>query len=169
MFDKQTLLVIKFFQKAFQVAGEVESDPAKYLNKFRSSIKAIGRLFEYLKLAKPDKKSALGWKPAKRLLDLIAKGNYPSKRTTNSASIMEPFVLGLMFDTMLGVGDDPYRHDCFCSHVLMMLGLVFEDDIGDRFPTPALADLFLDTYCIRVFEKLTSDPDAVYQVVPTGK
>ena len=168
MFDKQTLLLIKFFQKAFQ-AGEVESDPTKYLDKYRSSIKAIGRVFEYLKLAKPDKKSALGWKPAKRLLNLIAKVNDPSKQTTNSASNMEPFVLGLMFDTMLGVDDDPYRHDCFCSTVLMMLGLVLEDDLGDRFPTPALTNLFVDTYYARVVETLTSDPDAVYNVVLTGK
>src|SRR5262249_25045367 len=39
----------------------------------------------------------------------------------------------------------------------------------DRFPTPALANLFLDTYCIRVFEKADLRPDAVYKAVLTGK
>src|ERR1700730_183043 len=70
----QTSELINFFQKALQ-AGTVERDQKKYLTKYRSEIEAAGQVFQYLELAKPDSKSALGWKPTKRLLDLIAKSN----------------------------------------------------------------------------------------------
>ena len=63
----QTRDLITFFQKAFQ-AGTVERDPEKYLAKYGSEIEAAGQVFQYLELAKPDSKSALGWKPTKRLL-----------------------------------------------------------------------------------------------------
>jgi hypothetical protein len=167
MFDKQTALVIKFFQETFQ-AGKLEPDPAKYLDKFRAEIKATGRVFQYLELAEPDKKSPFGWKPAPRLLDLIAKVNGPSNQTTKSASNMEPFVLDLMLDTVLG-NDYSQSEGCFCCHVLIKLGLVYEDSIGDWIPTVALANLFVHTYYTRAFRKLAQDRDAVYEVVYTGK
>ena len=83
----QTPKLINFFQKAFQ-AGTVERDPEKYLTKYRSKIEAAGRVFQYLELAHPDSKSALGWKPTKRLLDLIAKSHAgPLKTTPKSVDI----------------------------------------------------------------------------------
>ncbi len=91
--NKEIRLLIEVFQQAIQV-GEVESDPDKYLMEFRSEIETTGRFFEYLGLAKADKKSPLGWKPAAPLLDLIAKGNPRRlKLTTKSASLADSLIL----------------------------------------------------------------------------
>jgi hypothetical protein len=144
--SNQTRKLINFFQKAFQ-AGTVERDPEKYLTKYRSKIEAAGQVFQYLELAKPDSKSALGWKPTKRLLDLIAKSDAgPPKTTPKSVDIQ--VLLDLMMDTMLG----PDHHQgvgCFCIHSLISLGLVVEDSLGDWMPTIELLNLFTSSYYVR--------------------
>ena len=128
MFTTQALKLINFFQKAFQ-AGTIEQDPEKYLTKYRSEIEAAGQVFQYLELAKPDSKSALGWKPTKRLLDLIAKSDAgPPKTTPKSVDIQ--VLLDLMMDTMLGSDRQP-GIGWFCVHSLIRLGLVDKSDSGD--------------------------------------
>jgi hypothetical protein len=159
----QTPKLISFFQKAFQV-GTVERDPEKYLTKYRSEIEAAGQVFQYLELAKPDRKSALGWKPTKRLLDLIAKSNAgPPKTTPKSVDIQ--VLLDLMIDTMLG----PDCHQgvgLFCILSLMRLGLVVEDSLGDWMPTIELLNLFTSSYYCRAWG--ARDPNATYEVVLAG-
>jgi hypothetical protein len=159
----QTPKLINFFQKAFQ-AGTVERDQKKYLTKYRSEIETAGQVFQYLELAKPDSKSALGWKPTKRLLDLIAKSNAgPPKRTPKSVDIQ--VLLDLMIDTMLG----PDLHQgvgCFCIHSLISLGLVVEDSLGDWMPTIELLNLFTTSYYVRAWG--VRDPNATYEVVLAG-
>jgi hypothetical protein len=144
----QTPKLINFFQKAFQ-AGTVERDQKKYLTKYRSEIETAGQVFQYLELAKPDSKSALGWKPTKRLLDLIAKSNAgPPKVTPKSVDLQ--VLLDLMLNTMLG----PNRHQgvgCFCIHLLISLGLVVEDSLGDWMPTIELLNLFTSSYYRRAW------------------
>jgi hypothetical protein len=161
--SNQTRKLINFFQKAFQ-AGTVERDPEKYLTKYRSKIEAAGQVFQYLELAKPDSKSALGWKPTKRLLDLIAKSDAgPPKTTPKSVDIQ--VLLDLMMDTMLG----PDHHQgvgCFCIHSLISLGLVVEDSLGDWMPTIELLNLFTSSYYVRAWG--SRDPNATYQVVLAG-
>jgi hypothetical protein len=140
----QSRKLINFFQKAFQ-AGTVERDPEKYLIKYRSKIEAAGRVFQYLELAKPDSKSALGWTPTKHLLDLIAKASAgPPKKTPKSVDIL----LDLMMDTMLG-SDRCQGVGCFCVSSLNKLGLVFEDPLGDDVPTVELMNLFISSYYAR--------------------
>jgi hypothetical protein len=156
----QTPKLINFFQKAFQ-AGTVERDPEKYLTKYRSDIEAAGRVFQYLELAKPDSKSALGWKPTKHLLDLIAKSDAgPPKTTPKSVEIQ--VLLDLMLDTMLGPDCDQ-GVGCFCVHSLISLGLVVEDSLGDRMPTIELLNLFTSSYYRRAWG--VRDPNATYEVV----
>jgi hypothetical protein len=70
--DKKTRLVIDVLQQAIQ-REEMESEPAKYLKKFRSEIRTTGRLFEYLGLARADKQSPMGWRPAAALVELMIK------------------------------------------------------------------------------------------------
>src|SRR5690349_2989369 len=121
MLDKQALALIEVFQQAIQV-GDVESDPAKYLEKFHSEIESTGRFFEYLGLAKPAKRSPLGWEPTAALLELIAKRKpRRSKPTTRSAPLSESIVLDLILDTVLGTDDR-----AFCCYVLITLGLIVE-------------------------------------------
>jgi hypothetical protein len=158
--DTQTPKLIDFFQKAFQ-AWTVERDPEKYLTKYRSKIEAAGQVFQYLELAKPDSKSALGWKPTKRLLDLIATSNAgPPKTMPKSVDIQ--VLLDLMMDTMLG--PDCHRGvGCFCIHSLISLGLVVEDCLGDWMPTIELLNLFTSSYYTRLWG--VRDPNATYEVV----
>jgi hypothetical protein len=145
----QTRTVINFFQKAFQ-AGTVEREPEKYLTKYRSEIEAAGQVFQYLELAKPDSKSALGWKPTKRLLDLIAKASAgPPKKTPKSVDI--EVLLSLMLDTILGSERGQVR--CFCIRSLIRLGLVDDSDweIVPPAPTIDLLNLFTSAYCARAW------------------
>jgi hypothetical protein len=146
----QTPKLINFFQKAFP-AGTVERDPEKYLTKYRSEIEAAGQVFQYLELAKPDSKSALGWKPTKRLLDLIAKFD-ASRPKAAPKSVDIQVLLDLMMDTMLG----PDRHQgvvCFCVRSLIGLGLVDDSDweIDAPAPTIELLNLFTSAYCARAW------------------
>ena len=145
MFTTQGLKLINFFQKAFQ-AGTVERDQKKYLTKYRSHIQAAGQVFQFLALAKPDSKSVLGWKPTKRLMDLIVKSNAGLPKAPASEDVQ--VLLGLMLDTMLG--SDPSEERYFCVQSLMRLGLVVVDSWGDRMPTRELLNQFTISY-------LTSD------------
>jgi len=163
MMTAQTLKLINFFQKAFQV-GTIERDPEKYLAKYRSEIEAAGQVFQYLELATPDSKSALGWKPTKPLLDLIAKSNAgPSK--TKPELVEVQVLLGLMLDTMLG-SDRHQGVGCFCVHSLIKLGLVDEDSWGDRAPTIELLNLFTSSYYFRAWG--VRNPKAACEVVLSG-
>jgi hypothetical protein len=148
MITTQTLQLITFFQKAFQ-AGAIELDKEKYLTKYRSEIDAAGQVFQYLELATPDSKSALGWKPTKRLLDLIAKSHTgPLKAPPKSVDVQ--VLLNLMLDTMLG-SDWHQGVGCFCVHSLIKLGLVVEDSWDDRVPTIELLNLFTSSYYFRAW------------------
>jgi len=146
--DIKTLRVIGFFQQVF---CELDCDPEERLEKLRSRIKPAGRVFEYLELAKSDERSPLGWKPSKRLLDLITKRKSP-KHTTRSTRGMKPFVLNLMLDVMLGV-DNSWGASFRCCVVLAELGLVYQDRIGNWVPRIALADLFVPAYYTRARRK----------------
>jgi hypothetical protein len=155
----QTRTLINFFQKAFQ-AGTVERDQKKYFTKYRSEIEAAGQVFQYLELAKPDKKSVLGWKPTKRLLDLIAKSDAgPPNTTPKSVDIQ--VLLDLLLDTILGSAPSEERY--FCVQSLMRLGLVVVDSWGDQMPTIELLDLFTVSYYTRAWA--VRDPNATYEVV----
>jgi hypothetical protein len=152
--------LINFFQKAFQ-AGTVERDQKKYLTKYRSEIEAAGQVFQYLELAKPDSKSVLGWKPTKRLLDLIDAG--PPKSTPKSVDVQ--VLLDLMMDTILG-SDRRRGLARLCIASLIRLGLVVEDSLGDWKPTIELVDLFTVSYCTRAWA--ARDPNATYVAVLSG-
>jgi hypothetical protein len=159
----QTRELISFFQKAFQ-AGTVERDPEKYLAKYRSEIEAAGKVFQYLELATPDSKAALGWKPTKPLLDLIAKSNAgPSK--TKPKPVEVQVLLDLMMDTMLG-SDRQQGVGCFCVRSLIKLGLVDEDSWGDHAPTIELLNLFTSFYYFRAWG--VRNPNAACEVVLSG-
>jgi hypothetical protein len=158
--DNHTDKLIDFFQKAFQ-AGTVERDPEKYLAKYRSDIEAAGQVFQYLGLATPDSKATLGWKPTKRLLDLIAKSNAGRPKVTPKPVEIQ-VLLDLMLDTMLG-SDCDQGTGCFCVHSLMRLGLVVEDSWNDRVPTIELLNLFTKSYYVRAWG--ACDPNATNEVV----
>jgi hypothetical protein len=154
--DTEAHLLIGFFQQAFQLGGG-EPDPAKYLDKFRSEIDDTGRFFGYLKLAKPKKRSPLGWKPTAPLSDFIAK-----KPSTRSASLVDQLVLDLLLDTVLGDEDHT-----FMRYVLTRLGLAVEHVDYVWTATPQLVQLFGDAYYIRRLSA-AHDPDAGYEVVHTS-
>jgi hypothetical protein len=156
----QTRTVINFFQK---VAGTVERDPEKYLTKYRSEIEAAGQVFQYLELAKPDSKSALGWKPTKRLLDLIAKFD-ASRPKAAPKSVDIPVLLDLMMDTILG-SEHTQGVGCFCISSLIRLGLVDDSDweIDAPAPTIELLNVFTSAYYARAWG--VSDPNIRHKFV----
>jgi hypothetical protein len=156
--SSQTRDLINFFQKAFQ-AGTMERDPEEYLAKYRSQIQAAGRVFQYLELATPDSKSVLGWKPTKRLLDLIAKSNAGRPKETPEPVEVQ-VLLDLVMDTILG-SERRQSLVRFCIHSLIRLGLVIEDPLGDAMPTIELLDLFTCAYYARAWRG--RNPNATYE------
>jgi hypothetical protein len=158
-----TSKLIDLFQKAFQ-AGTVERDPDKYLAKYHTKIAATGKVFQYLDLAKPDRTSVLGWKPTKRLLNLIAKPNAHPRKTKQKA-VEAQVVFDLMLDTMPG-SERTQGLALLCIHALIKLGLVIEDSLGDCMPTVELLDLFTDSYYFRAWG--VHDPNATYELVLEG-
>jgi hypothetical protein len=160
MLNDQTKLLIKVFQEAWPSPCD-DPDPTNYVKGNRSCIKAAGRVFEYLGLAKSCKRSTLGWEPTERLLDLIAKRKArPSTPSTKPASIMETLTLDLMLDTMLGVEHSPPAPPgAFCCNVLIRLGLVVQHVHVGWTPSLVLLRLFADAYDM---QRYASDPDAIY-------
>ena len=77
----------QFLPKGFPGRRRSNRIQKNILLKYRSEIEAAGQVFQYLELATLDSKSALGWKPTKRLLDLIAKSDAgPSKTLPRSVT-----------------------------------------------------------------------------------
>ena len=132
--------------------------------KYRSDIEAAGQVFQYLGLATPDSKATLGWKPTKRLLDLIAKSHAARPKVTPKPVEIQ-VLLDLMLDTMLG-SDIDQGTGCFCVHILMGLGLVVDDSLGDWVPTIELLDLFNRSYYFGA--AAVRDPNATYELVLSG-
>ena len=73
MLDNDTQLMVSIFQKVFQLEGSEEHDPVKYVKTYELHIEEVGQIFAYLGLAKPDTQSALGWKPTRLLMEIIAQ------------------------------------------------------------------------------------------------
>ena len=163
-FNKDTLLVVKIFQRAFQLSGIEQSNPAKYVKLYEDEIKDTGLLFEYLGLAKRDKMSPLGWKPTDQLLEIIAKG--PSKKKAEPEFRGDPFMLDLLSHVVFG--EDAGQRGTFALNILFWLGLLQEDESGSEVPTLQLRNLFYDGYHVRRFarEQAVRRPEqAEYRVV----
>jgi hypothetical protein len=123
---------------------------------------------QYLELAKPDTKSLLGWKAKKGLLDLIAKTRaLPPQTTAKSADAFPQVLIDLMMDTMLG-SEHSQSVGCFCTHVLIKLGLVVEDSFGDWTPTVNMVNLFTMSYYTKAWAQ-ARDPNNVYEVVMSAE
>jgi hypothetical protein len=144
--------MITIFQLEYQPSF-IEPDPVKYLERERMAIALAGHLFEYLGLAKFDRKSPLGWRPTQQMMELIeSKGErsakYPGKHREEAEEYNLAFVLTLLEDEVFG-RDRPIGLCGLGFHVLLALSLTWEDDFGEWIPTPELMGLFCDGYCRR--------------------
>ena len=135
--------------------GAAERDPVEYLERYASSIRYTGELFEYLKLATWDEESPLGWKPTDRLLKIIGmKAASLSRPRPLREEHFYPFLLEILHDAA-----SPTNHfidlRSFTYSVLRALGLVYEDrGGGDLAPTSLLLQLFSDAYYGRIYGRI---------------
>ena len=149
-FDKNTLLVVKVFQRAFQLSGIEQSNPSKYVKLYKNEIRDTGLLFEYLLLAERDKTSPLGWKPTDGLLEIITEG--PSKKKADPEFRGDPFMLDLLDHIVFG--EDAGLRGAFASRVLTWLKLLQEEnEFGENLPTLQLRNLFYNGYHDRRLER----------------
>jgi hypothetical protein len=143
MLNEKDKRLIRLFQESIDV-GEVEPNQENYLEKFRSDIDGMGRVFQYLRLAKADNQSSLGWKPTTELLKMIAARKPHRPKRTRKWNPSDNLFLYLMLDIMLGEEHSPEKY--FCCYVLTRIGLVLENVELDSIPTPDLVDRFSTSY-----------------------
>jgi hypothetical protein len=152
MFDQDTQRLVTIFQKAFHL-GYVERDQVKYVKRYAWHIEWAGKLFEYLGLAKTDKRSPLGWRPTPLLLDLMNKQPVrKSKPSHKPIPILNKLIVDLTEDAVMGDERDKVGGDDLSLGyaVLQELALVREDREGYIGATPRLLHLFAEAYYDRL-------------------
>ena len=148
MFDKDTQRLVRIFHKAFHLRY-VERGQVKYVKQYAGHIEWAGRLFQFLHLAKQDKRSPLGWRPTPLLLDFMNKQKArKSKPSHKPIPMVNKLVVDLLQDAV--IGDESYKVSgavlSLGYEVLQELGLVREDREGDIGATPRLIRLFAEAY-----------------------
>ena len=147
MLDNDTQLMVSIFQKVFQLEGSEEHDPVKYVKTYESHIEEVGQIFAYLGLAKPDTQSALGWKPTRLLMEIIAqKVMRRSKLIDRMVCDEDSFIISLLCDAAFGEGRSMKRYPACAFKVLTALDLVRGTTDGAVLSTLHLRQLFAEAY-----------------------
>jgi hypothetical protein len=141
------------------LCGEETLSHAQWFENHKFGVWGAGRLLQFLRLAEPDKRSAIGWKARPRLFQIAKKARPPkveskAPRSTQDDAILVDMLygiaVGLIFEDPPPPSGDFDRtefirprvvHD-FTSCLLEELGLMLEDDSGLEKPTPLLRELF---------------------------
>jgi hypothetical protein len=99
----------------FQFADDHCDDQVKYVKLF-SDHRWTGRLFKFFNLAKPDKRSPLGWRPTPVLLDLMNKQlTRKSRPNRKLLPVVNKLILDLLIDAV--IGDESYKVDRSVLHL----------------------------------------------------
>ena len=156
MFDQDTQRLVRIFQKVFNLSY-VERDQVKYVKRYAWQIEWAGRLFQFLHLAKRDKRSPLGWRPTSLLLNIMNKQSArKSKPSRKPIPMLNQLIVDLIRDAV--IGDESYKVGggvlSLGFDVLLELGLVREDREGDIGATPRLLHLFAEAYYDRLADEM---------------
>jgi hypothetical protein len=129
--------MVSIFQQLFQFRDGIWVE--NYLKRHERSIKATGLLFEYLDLAELDKNSALGSKPTRTLLKIVAQraSKHSMSRSRDHMKVYCWTCCIAMFWQQSQAGD--WRAGF--NHV-RGLGLIREDSDGERASSNELTELF---------------------------
>jgi hypothetical protein len=175
MFNIETELLVAIFQEIFRPQGkhgdsDVDRNPVNYVQRHKRQIEMAGQLFEYLRLAKPDTQSPLGWRPTRRLVKIIAKRavrrSMPLRRTVDPE---DDLIRELMFDTVFGdLQDDSVT--VLGVSLLFRLGLMRNDINGESLPSLELRELFAEGYYARLelLAKRESEDKLALQALTNG-
>jgi hypothetical protein len=150
-FDTETFLLFSIWYLA---KGPLDKDKTAtaYLKDYEKDIRGTGQVLEWLGLARPDKKSALGWKPSHDLMSLIAEPRRLSKSKKECADFEDDEVFDIIFDATIGEHEEWGFHD-FVVSVLRFLGLAKEAD-DDFVPTSHLRFLVFQRRQVARLQKL---------------
>ena len=147
--QNETILMTSIFKVADYV-GAIEFTAKEDLPKFKFEIDRTGRVLKFLGLAKEAARSALGWKPTPRLMEVVAEKLVRSTpkckiRVTNEdRNLLSSFFVRATGDALKSERSiDAFE---FCCSVLAVLGLLKETAHGEYKPTPRLRELILEAY-----------------------
>lgn len=156
IFDKDTQRLVRIFQNVFHLS-HVERDQVKYVKRYAWQIEWAGRLFQFLHLAKRDKRSPLGWRPTPLLLDLMNK--QPARKSKPSRKpipMLNRLIVNLLQDAV--IGDERHKVSggvlSLGFKVLQEVGLMRRDPEGDMDATPRLLLLFAEAYYDRLADEM---------------
>jgi hypothetical protein len=144
MIDNDAYLMVAIFQKMFQLEKGI-ADPAKYVKRHELRIKKAGQLLEYLGLAEQDAESSLGWKPTRRLIEIIA--DRLSKNLPRGESYGDDHTSHFLSIAVFGRGE---TEDNLGYEMLHALGLLRETSSGDWKATQQLKELFSHGYNMEI-------------------
>jgi len=139
-YDNSTRLMVAMFLKCLFNTKQVPTDPKNYLKKYKPLIRETCLLFEYLGLAKRDRKSLLGWKPKRRLLEFIANGEEAKRERSDDA-----MTVNLLWDAVFGEKVQGEK-GMLGLYVLSALGLLSQDNTGIWRASSQLQRLFKEGY-----------------------
>jgi len=114
-------------------------------------LESAGRLFKYLYLGEPDKRSPFGWRPTRLLLKIICAGPVKLESSTEEGSALDFLIIDLLRDAAWsdGVQDSG---PMVAFDTLRTLGLVRYDNEGRHIPTPRLIRMFKNAYFRHLLE-----------------
>lgn len=131
--NDETLFILRIFQNAYSCEGDPDG-LGEYLKQHKHAIERIGEIFSWLGLAIYHKDAPLGWRPASRFNDLIAKRivrQKVSKKEPNAVDLaIERLFVDLSDDAMARKGGPRGSDANFCLHVLGALGLLRDTEEG---------------------------------------
>lgn len=149
-YDNETVLLVAIFQQANPL--EPQSSVAEYLDYFGFEIDRMGRVLQFLGLAKKSNQCDLVWAPNHRLMRIIAeKATRPFQEGGQIVVSKEDreFVASIYH---LATGDvieeDSMDGIDFCCNVLAIFDLLEkgEGEDGGFKPTPRIKDLVLEHF-----------------------
>jgi hypothetical protein len=137
-------LFVEILQRAFPEPNPPH-DAKEFLERHERSLKAAGRIFEYLAMVEPDKQSQLAWKPSSRFIEHIARrATTPLRASKGTESDTDTAIVNLLLD----VADVPLDsrgtvEGFFVQHLLTNLGLIRDTSRGASKPTRMLTRLIV--------------------------
>jgi len=147
-FDDLTYLMVMLFRAVHTAQSDLERSAAEYVEHHHRDIERIGQLLEYLGLAEEDVQCPFGWKPTKRLLEIIArKAANPSKFSKRRITCRDQAMITLLCDAVWGTGRrnfPPSNMYSFAFDVLEGLGLMQRTTELEPFPTESLDEVIME-------------------------
>lgn len=150
--NNDTYLVLEICMRSYTFSEVDSYDVSTFIKNFADAIKSAGAVFRFFRLAVPDAKSHIGWRPTKCFMKIIAERLVRAERlrTINGYPSLLDALRSIVFPEFR-VEDDHFLYaqgDLACA-VFEQLGLLRQKD-GKLLCTERLLDLLRNGQAARL-------------------